>query len=137
MINPRIRQVIHASLLFVGFFSIWIVPLLPAAWIYDRLAIHAAFGHTSGSLTGISVTRIEKPSTVTFSNGVVADVGYFPAVAMNAFHIAVSGVGSGFYIYKFRRQVRLLINATSPRVRRQTGCGLTKHCTGPGPRRSL
>ena len=116
MMNRRIRQVMYASLLGVGFFSIWIVPLLPAAWIYDRLAIHAAFGHTSGSVAGISVTSIEKPCTVTFSNGVVADVGYLPAVAMNAFHIVVSGVGSAFYIYKFRRQVRLFINATSPRV---------------------
>jgi hypothetical protein len=116
MMKNRIREVMHASLIFVGFFSIWIVPLLPAAWIYDRLAIHAAFGHTSGSLAGISVTSVEKPCTVTFSNGVVADVGYLPAVAMHAFHIVVSVAGSGFYIYKFRRQLRLFINATSPRV---------------------
>lgn len=116
MMNVRIRQVMHASLLGVGFFSIWALPLLPAKWIYDRLAIHAAFGQASGSLPRVSVTSIQKPSTVTFSNGVVADVGYLPAVVSNAFHIVVSLVGQGFYIYKFRRQIRLLINETSPRV---------------------
>lgn len=115
MMNPRIREVVHASLLGVGFFCIWVLPLLPAAWIYDRLALRAAFGQTGGSPPGVAVTSIEKPSTVTFSNGVVADVGYLPAAAMSAFHLVVSAVGSGFYIYRFRRQIRLFVNETSPR----------------------
>src|SRR5436309_1401774 len=88
MMNVRMRKVVHASLLGFGFISIWALLLPPANWIYGRLAIHAAFGQMSGSLHPVSVTSIKKPSTVTFSNGVVADVGYFPAAVSSAFHTA-------------------------------------------------
>ena len=121
MTNPRIRNVVHASLLGVGFVCVWALPLLPAAWIYDRLAIRAAFGQTGGPPPGVTVTGIEKPSTVTFSNGVVADVGYLPAAAMSAFHLVVSVVGSGCYVYKFRRRIRPLLDGASPRVAAKRG----------------
>jgi hypothetical protein len=104
-------------LLVVGLVCIWVVPLLTPGWIYDRVANRAAFtGQAGGPPPGVTVKSIEKPSTVTFSNGVVAAVGYLPAGAMEAFHLVVSVVGSGLYIYKFRRPIRRLVNETSPRA---------------------
>jgi hypothetical protein len=116
MMNARIRNVLHAILLGYGFFLIWALLLLPANWIYERLAIRAAFGQTSDSPPPVSVTSIKKHSTVTFSNGVVGDVGYVPAAVSSSFHIVAFVVGGGFYIYKFRRQIRLVLNGASPRV---------------------
>ena len=104
----RIGKVLHASVLGFGLFCIWAVPLLPVAWIYNRLAIRAAFGPNRSALGPITVKSIQKPSTVTFSNGVSADVGYLPGVASSAFHLVVSVAGIGLYIYKFRRQIHLL-----------------------------
>ena len=104
----RIGKVLHASLIGMGLISIWAVMLLPTHWIYDHLAIRAAFGRKSSSLGQITVQSIKKPSTVTFSNGVITDVGYVPAAVSSAFHVVAFVGGAGVYVYKLRRQIYLL-----------------------------
>src|SRR5215469_10193654 len=92
----------------MGFVLIWVLPMLPAQWIYNQLAIHKAFGRDAGQLPQVTVKSIEKPSTVTFSNGAVVDVGLVPATVSSTFHLVVSIVGAGFFYYKFRGQIRAL-----------------------------
>src|SRR4051794_26284648 len=112
MMNLRIRMVMRASLLGLGFVLLWALLLLPANWIYGRLVVRAAFGQTGASLPPVQVVSIKKPSTVTFSNGVVADVGYFPAAVSSTFHLVAFVLGGGLYVYKFRREIRAVLNQT-------------------------
>ena len=54
--------------------------LIPTSWIYDTLALRIAFGPVRAAQEHITVQKITKPSTVTFSNGEQIDVGMKPAV---------------------------------------------------------
>ena len=105
------RQVILASLLGSGLFLIPALLLLPADWIYDGLAIRSAFGQDEAPLPSISVTSIKKPSTVTFSNGVVADVGYWPARISSACWVLSSLAGCALYVFILRRQIHSVIRS--------------------------
>ena len=102
----EIRKVMHASLLGLGLFLIPSLLLLPADWIYDRLAIRAAFGQDAGSLPEVTVQSIKKPSTVTFSNGIVVNVGYWPARISSGFWVVTTLAGVGVYIHGLRHQIR-------------------------------
>ena len=104
----QVKKSVQAGLLVIGFTLIWALSLLAGGWIYDRLAIRVAFGHWRVGGRAIAVTNIKKPYAVTFSNGVVADVGYLPAAAMDVVSLAGSVIGGGLYAYRFRRQIRAL-----------------------------
>lgn len=94
----EIRKVMHVSLLAVVLFLIPALLLLPADWIYERLAIRAALGQDASSLPAVTVQSIKKPSTVTLSNGVVLDVGYWPARISSGFWVVTTLVGVGVYV---------------------------------------
>ncbi len=104
----HVREVIHASAIGFGFVLIWALPLLPANWIYNRLAVRAAIRANGDSMRGATVASIEKPSTITFSNGAVVDVGLIPATVSSAFHLITFFIGAGLYGYKLRHQIRTL-----------------------------
>ena len=104
--SVEIRQVMHASLLVFGLFLIPALLLLPADWIYDRLAIRATFGQDADSLPAVTVQSIKKPSTVTFSNGIVMDVGYWPARISSGFWVVATLAGVWVYIHGLRHQIR-------------------------------
>ena len=106
----RIGKMMQAILIGWGLFSIWAVMLLPANWVYNRLAIRAAFGRDGGppARAQVTVKEVRKPHTVTFSNGVVADVGYVPGAVSSAFHVIGSLTGMGVYVWVLRRPIRQL-----------------------------
>jgi hypothetical protein len=109
--NSPVRKVMHASLLGVGLFLIPALLLLPADWIYDSLAIRSAFGQDGVLLPPVSVESIKKPSTVTFSNGAVVDVGYWPATISSGFWVMSSVAGAGLYVCGLRRPIRAMIRS--------------------------
>src|SRR6266481_4416352 len=82
----RIKRIVALSLLLSGAPVIFILLNVPSWWIYNELAVRAVFG--SERPVGIKVEKIEKPYTVTFSNGKIADVGPMPASMSTMFHVA-------------------------------------------------
>jgi hypothetical protein len=109
--SSEVTKVMHASLLGIGLFLIPALLLLPADWIYDRLAIRSAFNQDGVPSPSVSVTSIKKPSTVTFSNGAVVDVGYWPATISSAFWVMTTIAGAAFYIFILRRQIHNLVGS--------------------------
>ena len=86
-------------------FGILLIPLavhIPGSWIYERLAVRAAFGER-GRTQNVKVVSIKKPSTVTFSNGQRVDVGSSPALVSAAFQILVCLPLVGCYVFLVRR----------------------------------
>jgi len=77
--------------------------IIPTGWIYDYFALRVAFGSEQAAREHITVRDIEKPSTVTFSNGKRLDVGAKPAVISSIFRIAATIPLVVGYIFLIRR----------------------------------
>ena len=92
--------------------SILMVPAIPGVWIYNRVALGIAFGSERAAREHITVWRITKPSTITFSNGRRIDVGMTPAVVSNVFHVAVAIPLVVAYILLIRRRGPQWLRAT-------------------------
>jgi len=86
-VMKKIKRIIVLSLLVSGAPVIFILLGIPSWWLYDELASRKAFG--ADRPAGIRIERITKPYTVTFSNGMTADVGSTPANMSNLVHIAM------------------------------------------------
>jgi hypothetical protein len=86
-------------------FGVLLIPLsvhVPGSWMYERLAVRAAFGERADAQQ-VTVVSITKPSTVTFSNGQRIDVGGSPALISTAFQIIVCLPLVGCYVFVVRR----------------------------------
>src|SRR3954463_2250796 len=96
----KIRRIIALSLLLFGGLAIFILLNIPSSWIYNHLALRNAFG--SERQAGVTVQRITKPYTVTFSNGRTVEVGPTPARVSTLFHLvtAIPAVLAYFYFIK-------------------------------------
>jgi hypothetical protein len=90
--------------------------MIPTAWIYDTLALQIAFGSERASREHITVEKITKPSTVTFSNGEQVDVGMKPAVFASVFRVVVTIPLMLGYMFLVKRCGPKWIQWNSPRA---------------------
>src|SRR5262245_54550941 len=97
----RIKRIVVLSLLLTGGLAVFMFFTIPSCWIYDHRALRKAFG--SEVPAGVKVKQIEKPYTVTFSNGTKADVGPMPATLSNLVHFGLGIPAALVYFYLIKR----------------------------------
>src|SRR5262245_33058623 len=97
----RIKRIVVLSLLLSGGLAVFMFFLIPSWWIYNQVAVRKAFGPESPP--GIKVAEIEKPYTVTFSNGKKVDVGPMPSTLSNLAHFGLGIPAALVYFYLIKR----------------------------------
>ena len=97
----RIKRIVVLSFLLTGGLSVFMFFTIPSWWIYNYVAVHKAFG--SQAPADIKVKQIEKPFTVTFSNGIKADVGPLPATLSNLVRLGLGIPAALAYFYVIKR----------------------------------
>src|SRR5262245_13851636 len=97
----RLKRIAVLSLLLSGGLAVFMFSSIPSWWLYNRVALRKAFG--SEVPVGVKVEQIEKPYSVTFSNGKKADVGSMPATLSNVAHFGLGLPAVLVYFYLIKR----------------------------------